>query len=395
MTDNDLAWDQRPHVKANHGGQGVQAQRVTTPARLVAPFPWFGGKSRWAADIVQRLGDIEVYAEPFAGSLAVLLASPQRQREIVCDKDGMICNAFRAIQHDPDAVAHWADYPTIHQDLTARRHWLADWRDANAERLSVDPLAYDAQAAGWWIWCLSSWIGGSGDMLRRRIDQIPHVGVKGGGHGVQAQRKNVPGGMAKDKVPFTTNSSGGRGVQAQRIDVPGGMASDRIPFVHNGGGGQGVQAQRISLEGRIGTGDRLCEWMSALADRLSGVVVLNRDWKSAVTPTLLQHTRTAPKPPVGVFLDPPYLLGERSEIYDDDTSDDPARDAYQWALEHGETYRIAYAAHEGDFEIPDGWDVLTRTFGGINDPERVQAKRDLVMFSPACVHRTVKQPMLF
>ena len=135
--------------------------------------------------------------------------------------------------------------------------------------------------------------------------------------------------------------------------------------------------------------------MYALSDRLSEVVILNRDWKSAVTPTLLQHTRTAPKPPVGIFLDPPYLLAGRQKLYDNDVTDDPARDAYQWALEHGDTYRIAYAAHEGDFPIPDGWEVLTRTFGGINDQERCEAKRDLIMFSPACVHRTAEQPMLF
>ena len=362
MTDSDLANDQRPFVHNGGGGTGVQAQRATTPARLSAPFPWFGGKARWAADIVKRFGDIEVYAEPFVGSLAVLLASPKHQREIVCDKDGMICNAFRAIQNDPDAVARWSDYPTIHQDLTARRHWLADWRDANAEQLSVDPLAYDAQAAGWWIWCVSNWIGGSGHMLRRRTDKRPLVNDRGGG----------------------------RGVQVQRVNVPGGLAIDQIPRVNSNMGGEGVSAQRISLAGRIGSGDRLREWMYALADRLSAVVILNRDWKSAVTPTLLQHTQTAPKPPVGIFLDPPYLLADRKELYDNDTTDDPARQSYAWALEHGGTYRIAYAAHEGDFEIPDGWEALTRTFGGIID----QSKRDLVMFSPACAYRTPEQPRM-
>ena len=129
----------------------------------------------------------------------------------------MICNAFRAIQHDPDAVAQWADYPTIHQDLTARRHWLADWRDANAARLSVDPLAYDAQAAGWWIWCVSSWIGGSGDMLRRQIDKRPHVHNNHGGRGVQVQRANAPGGLAIDQIPHVNKNPGGQGVQAQRM----------------------------------------------------------------------------------------------------------------------------------------------------------------------------------
>ena len=242
-----LAKEKIPLVNMGGGGIGVQVQRQTMPTRLSAPFPWHGGKSRWAADIVRRFGDIEVYAEPFAGSLAVLLASPKRRREIVCDKDGMICNAFRAIQHDPDAVARWADYPTIHQDLTSRRHWLADWRDANADLLSVDPLAYSAQAAGWWIWCLSSWIGGSGDMLRRRTDTRPYVADRGGGgQGVQAQRVNVPGGgLASDKRPSVHDCSSGRGVQVQRS---GNARPDQIPHVNSNSGGRGVvQAQRQTM----------------------------------------------------------------------------------------------------------------------------------------------------
>ena len=38
-----------------------------------APFPWYGGKRRWAELIWSKLGNPGVYAEPFAGSLAVLL----------------------------------------------------------------------------------------------------------------------------------------------------------------------------------------------------------------------------------------------------------------------------------------------------------------------------------
>jgi site-specific DNA-adenine methylase len=42
---------------------------------MMAPFPWFGGKSRAAKLIWSRLGDVPNYVEPFAGSLAVLLGS--------------------------------------------------------------------------------------------------------------------------------------------------------------------------------------------------------------------------------------------------------------------------------------------------------------------------------
>lgn len=48
---------------------------------LRAPFPWFGGKSRAAPLVWSALGDVANYVEPFAGSLAVLLARPHALRE--------------------------------------------------------------------------------------------------------------------------------------------------------------------------------------------------------------------------------------------------------------------------------------------------------------------------
>ena len=95
------------------------------PSGLAAPFPYFGGKARRAAEIWERLGTPDVYSEPFAGSLAVLLHREEpARREIVTDLDGHICNFWRAMQHDPEGVALAADYPTIHQDLTARHGFL-------------------------------------------------------------------------------------------------------------------------------------------------------------------------------------------------------------------------------------------------------------------------------
>ena len=341
-------------------------------SELKAPFPWYGGKGRWVADVLEMFGDIKVYAEPFAGSLAVLLGSPARNREIICDTDGMVCNAWRAIKADPAAVAYWADYPTFHQDLTARRYWLARWKDSHADRLVDDMDFYCSRAAGLWIYCLSSWIGASGDMLRLNYDKRPKVYDSMGGVGVQAQV------LAKNLRPYVQNG-GGRGVRIQRLD----LANEKRPIIKNGG--TGISAQRVDLGGRIGDGSRLSDWMYDLADRLARVIVLNRDWTSAVTPVVLQHGATSRKPPVGIFLDPPYLLGGRSDIlYPSDLeANNPAREAYEWAVEHGDQYRIAYCGMEGDFPLPQGWTARYRTLGGVRDVER-RRRLDCVMFSPAC-----------
>ena len=284
-----------------------------------------------------------------------------------------MCLAGWAIRADPENVAYWADYPTFHQDLTARRYWLIEWRDANAERLSLDMDFFCPKAAGVWIWCLSNWIGGSGDMLSARTEKRPKVYDTMGGVGVQVQV------LKKNLRPYTEDS-GGRGVQVQRKK----LESHQIPFV--GGGAQGVQAQSRPFEGKVGDGSRLSAWMFALAERLARVVVLNREWTSAVTPIMLRQSPTSPKPPAGVFLDPPYSLenGRKPGIYANDTEAiNPARAAYEWAIEYGREYRIGYCCLEGDFPVPDGWTALYRTLGGTRTEERRRVL-DCVLFSPAC-----------
>ena len=45
------------------------------------PFPYYGGKTRLAADIVRTFPAHGHYVEPFMGSLAVLLAKPPADME--------------------------------------------------------------------------------------------------------------------------------------------------------------------------------------------------------------------------------------------------------------------------------------------------------------------------
>lgn len=69
-----------------------------------APFPWFGGKSLAAPLIWRAFGNVPNYVEPFAGSLAVLLARPggAGKCETANDKDGLIANFWRAVAAQPD-----------------------------------------------------------------------------------------------------------------------------------------------------------------------------------------------------------------------------------------------------------------------------------------------------
>ena len=313
---------------------------------LKAPFPYYGGKARLAPQIWERLGNPEVYVEPFAGSLACLLARPDGPgpREIVGDLDGGICNFWRAVTADPEQVAYHADYPTIHQDLTARHAWLQGWFVAHADQLSADPEFHDPKVAGWWVWGISIWIGG----------QWCHT--------------------AQDRRP-DAGSGGGRGVSPRRVNIP-----DQRPRVADRGGGNGVSAQRT-------TRPALLDWFTQLQDRLSQVVVINRTWDKTLTRSLLQQTPTVKPATVGVMLDPPYLTEDRANsIYCSDadgTSDDVAAASWAWAVNHGHKHRIAYCAHQGDFQPPEGWTTIESSFGGVSDPDR-KHRRDQVLFSPAC-----------
>lgn len=301
---------------------------------LKAPFPYLGSKARLASDINERLGETDVYAEPFAGSLAVLLARAPARREVVCDRSGHIANFWRAMKWDPDAVADAADWPTIHHDLTARHKALTKWGVENAERITDDPRFFDAEMAGWWAWGKSNWIGNDWCLSDRQHDKRPFVHDHESGLGVMPH--------PQDKIPWSAQAVKARGVRERD--------------------------------------DRLVSWFRKLQGRLRHVIVLNRSWEAALTNTML-CANAGGYDQQSVMLDPPYITGRRSgDLYVSDrdgTSNQVARDSYEWAVEHGHEYRIAYCSFEGDFPVPDGWDA-----------QQWQSQRDhraeQVMFSPAC-----------
>ena len=131
--------------------------------------------------------------------------------------------------------------------------------------------------------------------------------------------------------------------------------------------------------------------MRALCERLKGVIVLCRSWESGLTKPMTMEAYMFHHP-CAVFLDPPYLTTNRTKFYDSDHSqrpDDAATGAYEWAVERGqhERYRIAYACHDGDFPVPDGWVKETMSFQGLQSEARRAAKQDCLMFSPHCFPR--------
>jgi DNA adenine methylase len=124
---------------------------------LKAPFPYFGGKSRVAAEVWSRFGDVRNYVEPFFGSGAVLLGRPLPFDgvETVNDMDGVLVNFWRALKADPHAVAEIARHQASEIDLTARHNWVFE-NKARVLAMQRDPCFFDVQAAAYWLYSRSA-----------------------------------------------------------------------------------------------------------------------------------------------------------------------------------------------------------------------------------------------
>lgn len=315
---------------------------------LTAPFPYFGGKRKIAAEVWAHFGVVRCYVEPFFGSGAVLLGRPHVEGiETVNDKDGMVANFWRAIKLSPDATAEWADNPVNENDLHARHAWLVARKDSLAPSLEGDPDWHDPKIAGWWAWGMSCWIGsgfcsGNGPWWPNDAGQLVHLGDVG------------------------------QGVNRKRV--------------HLGNAGQGVNRQRA---------EDIQDWFRALSDRLARVRVCSGDWSRVCGPSVtFKHGLTA------VFLDPPYAdtAGRQDALYrEDDLS--VAHDVRKWAIEAGKRadMRVALCGYEGEHEMPDDWEVQEwnagEGFGGQAEERTGNGRRERVWYSPACV-RQPKQGVL-
>jgi DNA adenine methylase len=329
---------------------------------LKAPFPYNGGKSRVASEVWQRFGNVPNYCEPFAGSLAVLLARPTPPKtETINDLDGHITNVWRAIQADPEGVASHADWPVIELDLHARHSWLNRWGRESIERMRSDPEYFDSKAAGWWIWGKSCWIGNGWCTGHHEKQQRPDLHCGGVGINSTEARKRPQLGR------------GGRGVHSQ------GLESLQIPNLRHCGMGVHQSPDKNSVY----------EWIYAISARIRNIRICCGDWSRicGTTPTV-ENGLTA------LFLDPPYSKAVRDETcYATDT--DPAPAVRQYCIDNGgnRLLRIALCGYDGeghDTLLAYGWTQYRwKANGGYgNQGEgrgKENRKREVIYFSPHCL----------
>jgi site-specific DNA-adenine methylase len=361
-----------------------------------APFPWFGGKSKAAPLVWELLGDVPHYVEPFAGSLAVLLNRPHQANrsyfsETVNDLDGVIVNAWRAIQWHPDEVAEHVSWPVTEADKTARQIAVQRWRtERNLDLLAGSPKWCDPEIAGWWIWGVCVQIGAIGGPWTAD----PDTGriIKQGRAGLREA------GVYRD-LPHL--KSDGQGVNSPQLREAG-VSRDRP---HLGDDGQGVNSPQLR-EATVGDGaefhplvmPRLREWMHLLSARLRHVRIVNGDWTRVVTHGAAQTLAVRMSDqPAGIFLDPPYDNTERSAgIYHGDMDNgDVAAACRQWALTVADNpkWRIVIAGYDTEHQELEqhGWTVhewfakgfLSGGMGNIDGTS--QQHRERLWASPHCL----------
>lgn len=117
-----------------------------TVSALRAPFPYFGSKYDVADVVWEHLGDVANYVEPFAGSLACLLARPRPGKvETANDYSGLVVNFWRAVQADPVSVARFADEPIHEASLHGWHRLLVESAEGLRESIVEDPRWFDAE----------------------------------------------------------------------------------------------------------------------------------------------------------------------------------------------------------------------------------------------------------
>lgn len=354
-------------------------ERTERTQPLKSPWPWFGAKAKVADAVWEAFGDPSNYIEPFAGSLAVLLARPDthewwRKNESVNDLDGNIANWHRSVAADPQLVAHYASQPVTENDLTARHLWLVTNADGLRQRLFADPEFYDAKAAGWWVYGISCWVGG---------DWCTGIGPFTGTDQPSLTNGGTAPGVYR-KIPMISGAHGGKGIHKPI----------RVPAPESGGA--------PDLRGAYDA--HLVAQFTALSNRLRRVRVACGDWKrvlgNAAVPAKGHYT--------AILLDPPYDPAERrGDLYAvgdrRGTAGEPPPSVHAaartWALERTDdpTLRIGYCSYSTTEEdalftaagwLPYRWSANGGYALSAKQAHGTRAQsnkyREIIWFSPTC-----------
>jgi hypothetical protein len=365
----------------------------TAAGTLAAPMPYFGGKSGACSLVWSLLGNPANYVEAFAGSAAMLLGRPDEPGiETINDVDGFIANVWRAMAHDPGAVAFHADWPTNEVDLLSRHSWLVRQTVGLTAKLEANPEYYDVKIAGWFIWGACNWIGhgwclGSGPWIydgERIVDrrQLPHLSDAGSG--------------INRKLPHLSNAGRGINRQLPHLGNAGSGINRKLPHLSNAGRGINRQLPHLGNAGRGNRGQFIADWFNHLYERMRDVRVCCGDWTR-----VLKDSVTTCHGLTGVFLDPPYDKGNMDYGTGSMGLGISAK-VREWCAANGDNplLRIVLCGHAGEHDalISLGWTEhkwAARKGYALTDEAVANSASETVWASPYCIAQVKAQHDLF
>ena len=165
--------------------------------------------------------------------------------------------------------------------------------------------------------------------------------------------------------------------------IGGGFCSGEGPWVNV----DGVFTKRDTGQG-VNRKQFITEWFRDLRERLHDTRVACGDWSRVCGPSVLRSGGGV----TGVFLDPPYDLTMRANVYA--TESGCAADVLRWCAANGAdpSLRIVLAGYDGEHNDLEalGWRVTAwKTSGGYGSQSdkagRENASKERLWFSPHCL----------
>jgi hypothetical protein len=351
----------------------MRPERLVPKAMSIMPNKSIYARERQTVGLVSK---------EFLGEMEVVALETDTHTFVAEGLASHNCNAWRGIQWHPDEVAEAASWPVSEADKQARQIACIRWRTENLDLLAGSAEWCDPKMAGWWLYSVCCQIGAfayngpwMADPETGRITKMGRPGVS-------------------RKLPHLGND--GVGINRPQMREPG--VSRQLP--HLSSNGQGINhpgiremgvIEEMSDEFHPRTMPELRRWMAWLSARLRHVRIVNGDWQRVCTSGVLKTLNVRQKEGVaGVFLDPPYDLGERTKnLYGHDTAG-IADDVREWCLRNGDDpeYRIVLAGFDTEHQSLEshGW-IAHEWFkngflaGGYGD----QAHRERLWSSPHCL----------
>lgn len=312
---------------------------------LRAPIVGLGNKYQAFKLIWQRLGTGGTYIEPFAYTASTALSNPAPHllsKEIINDHNGFVTNFWRAIKHDYERTAFYADMPLSHLDFVASERRLLHYQADLPKMLNEDIAFFDPILAGLWAYYLA---------LSIDIGRHLHIGEFTGA----SQTVSV-----------------GKGVSIGRANTPfwDGNLEDGDEW-------------RLS-------GNRLFGWFKALALRLRNTQIFCKDWDDLFSNSMLGQSKSGEGHTL-IFFDPPYAeAAHKGKTYTNEqvgihkTVMIKAID-----LAKNPNNRIIVCGYENDHVTPEGWTKEIWKGDGIRlggQQKQNYSRAEAIWCSPGCIY---------